>query len=250
MLVAAGTVDGAVDFSGLTGDALKVDGDAVTITLPAAKLTEARLDLEQTRVVDTDKGLGNRIGDLFSDDADSERKLLLAAQEKLEQAAREDPQILEATERNTRQMLEGMMRGLGFTTVTVVFGPGGLAARPFAFVTVRTRKLDPHGARGRQVRPAFGRTVPATPENVAPLRHAVVDVAIAAGADEHVQTDVALAVGEACANVVVHAYPPGDVGPLIVQARRATASWSSQVSDRARAWSPGRTAPASAWACR
>jgi hypothetical protein len=95
----------------------------VTITLPAAKLTEARLDLEQTRVVDTDKGLGNRIGDLFSDDADSERKLLLAAQEKLEQAAREDPQILEATERNTRQMLEGMMRGLGFESVTVRFRP-------------------------------------------------------------------------------------------------------------------------------
>ena len=123
VLVAAGTVDAAVDFSGLTGESLNVEGDAVTITLPAARLTPARLDLEQTRVVDTDKGLGNRIGDLFSDDADSERKLLLAAQEKLEEAARNDPAILEAAERNTRQMLEGMMRGLGFTSVTVRFEP-------------------------------------------------------------------------------------------------------------------------------
>jgi anti-sigma regulatory factor (Ser/Thr protein kinase) len=65
---------------------------------------------------------------------------------------------------------------------------------------------------------AFGRTVPAVAENVAPLRHAVVDLAETAGADKGVQTDLALAVGEACANVVVHAYPPGDVGPLIVQA--------------------------------
>ncbi|HEV2755843.1 MAG TPA: ATP-binding protein [Actinomycetota bacterium] len=65
---------------------------------------------------------------------------------------------------------------------------------------------------------AFGRTVPAVPENVAPLRHAIVDLAAVAGADDTVRTDVALAVGEACANVVVHAYPPGDVGPLIVQA--------------------------------
>jgi serine/threonine-protein kinase RsbW len=56
------------------------------------------------------------------------------------------------------------------------------------------------------------------PENVAPLRHAIVDLALEAGADDRVRTDVALAVGEACANVVVHAYPPGDVGPMIVQA--------------------------------
>jgi serine/threonine-protein kinase RsbW len=65
---------------------------------------------------------------------------------------------------------------------------------------------------------AFGRTVPAVAENVAPLRHAVVDLANGAGAEDTVRTDLALAVGEACANVVVHAYPPGDVGPLIIQA--------------------------------
>ena len=65
---------------------------------------------------------------------------------------------------------------------------------------------------------AFGRTVPAVAENVAPLRHAVVDLAARHGAGEEVRTDLALAVGEACANVVVHAYPPGDVGPLVVHA--------------------------------
>ncbi len=65
---------------------------------------------------------------------------------------------------------------------------------------------------------AFGRTVPALPDNVAALRHAVVELAGRLGAGEEVCTDIALAVGEACANVVVHAYPPGDVGPLIVHA--------------------------------
>ncbi|HEV2062875.1 MAG TPA: ATP-binding protein [Solirubrobacteraceae bacterium] len=65
---------------------------------------------------------------------------------------------------------------------------------------------------------AFGRTVPAVAENVASLRHAIVELADAAGAPPPVRTDLALAVGEACANVVVHAYPPGDTGPLIVQA--------------------------------
>ena len=67
-------------------------------------------------------------------------------------------------------------------------------------------------------RSAFGRTVPAVAENVAPIRHAVVDLAKRSGAGDDVLTDLALAVGEACANVVVHAYPPGDVGPLIVHA--------------------------------
>src|SRR5688572_8458399 len=65
---------------------------------------------------------------------------------------------------------------------------------------------------------AFGRSVPAVADNVAPIRHAVVDLALNAGAEDTVQTDLALAVGEACANVVVHAYPPGDVGPLIIHA--------------------------------
>jgi anti-sigma regulatory factor (Ser/Thr protein kinase) len=65
---------------------------------------------------------------------------------------------------------------------------------------------------------AFGRTVPATAENVAPIRKAIVAIAREAGADEQVQTDLALAVGEACANVVCHAYPPGEVGELVVEA--------------------------------
>ena len=68
---------------------------------------------------------------------------------------------------------------------------------------------------------AFGRTVPAVPENVASIRHAVVDLAERLGADEDIRTDLALAIGEACANVVVHAYPPGDVGPLVVHAERS-----------------------------
>ncbi len=68
----------------------------------------------------------------------------------------------------------------------------------------------------------YGTTVPAVPDNVAPIRHAVVALAGRLGAPEEVRTDIALAVGEACANVVVHAYPPGDVGPLVVHAESNT----------------------------
>ncbi len=74
------------------------------------------------------------------------------------------------------------------------------------------------GLEDARPRAAFGRTIPAVPGNVAQIRHEIVELAKRNGASPAVQTDLALAVGEACANVVVHAYPPGDVGPLIVHA--------------------------------
>ena len=61
--------------------------------------------------------------------------------------------------------------------------------------------------------------MPAIAENVAALRHAVGELAARAGATARAVGDVALAVGEACGNVVLHAYPPGETGPLIVEAR-------------------------------
>jgi hypothetical protein len=124
LLVAAGNVDAAVDFSGLKGENVVVNDDrtAATITLPGATLSDARIDLERTRVFDTDRGLLDRAGDaLGNGGADEERQLLRLAQRKLAAAAREDPKILAAAERNTRSMLEGMLRGLGFERVTVRF---------------------------------------------------------------------------------------------------------------------------------
>lgn len=63
------------------------------------------------------------------------------------------------------------------------------------------------------------RSVPAIPENVSALRRAVTELAARAGANERVQGDVALAVGEACGNAVQHAYPPGETGPLVIEAQ-------------------------------
>ena len=90
---------------------------------------------------------------------------------------------------------------------------------------------------------AFGRTVPAVAENVAPIRHAVVDLAAKAGATEEIRTDVALAVGEACANVVVHAYPPGDVGPLIVHAEVKDSALHINVCDQGQGMTPRPDSP-------
>lgn len=62
-------------------------------------------------------------------------------------------------------------------------------------------------------------SVPAEAENLSAVRLAVCDLARRAGAGESACGDVALAVGEACANVIVHAYREGEPGPLLVEAR-------------------------------
>ena len=126
LLIASGTVDASVDFSKLRGENVKVDDDrtSVTLTLPSAQLSEARVDLEKTHVFDTDRGLVNRVGEAFGDGgADEERRLLALAQRKLAEAARDEPRLLRNAEENTRAMLEGMMRGLGFERVTIRFAP-------------------------------------------------------------------------------------------------------------------------------
>ena len=126
LFVAAGNVDAAVDFAALgrSPDAVKVSDDrtAVDITLPAAQLTEAALDQERSRVYDRDRGALDRLEDAFSDDGGADQQAIyVLAEEKLQEAAAADPALLERAEENTRAMLEGMMRGLGFERVTVSF---------------------------------------------------------------------------------------------------------------------------------
>jgi short subunit dehydrogenase-like uncharacterized protein len=127
LIIASGTVDASVDFRGLKrGRNLVVSEDrkSVTITLPSARLSDARVDLAKTRVFDTDRGLVNRVGEAFGDGgADEERELLELAQRKLAEAAKAEPQLLRNAEDNTRAMLEGLMRGLGFERVTIRFAP-------------------------------------------------------------------------------------------------------------------------------
>jgi hypothetical protein len=124
VLVAAGEVDARVDFRRLGPRALDVSPDRkdVVITLPAPERTAARLDLARTRVIDHDRGVLDRAGEMLGDGgADGERRMLLAAQEKLDVAAAADKALLPAAERNTRAMLERLARGLGFERVTVRF---------------------------------------------------------------------------------------------------------------------------------
>lgn len=122
-LLAAGSVDGVVDFSSLGARSVRVSDDrrAVTLTLPAPRLSEARVDLKRSRALNRDRGLLNRVGDLFDNDDDEQRKLLLLAERRIEQAAQQSPGLRTLAERNTRAMLTGLLRGLGFKQITIRF---------------------------------------------------------------------------------------------------------------------------------
>lgn len=60
--------------------------------------------------------------------------------------------------------------------------------------------------------------LPANAENVAVVRHALAGLAESIGMDEPGIADLKTVVTEACMNVVVHAYPDGQPGPLEVEA--------------------------------
>ena len=118
--LAVGSVDGLVDFSGLSGDAVETDGTSVTITLPAPRLDEARIDLEESRVLDRDRGVVDRLSGAFSDDPTSERDVARVAEDRLTAAAAESD-LLQRTRANTRAMLTGLAGSFGYDDVTVRF---------------------------------------------------------------------------------------------------------------------------------
>jgi hypothetical protein len=123
LFVAAGTVDAGVDFGRLRRGAVRVseDRERATITLPGARLYEPRVDPSRSRVYDRDRGLFDRLESVFEDSPTGDQELFVLSEQKLLDAARADPDLLPTAERNTREMLEGLLRALGFERVTVRF---------------------------------------------------------------------------------------------------------------------------------
>jgi len=120
--LAGGTVDAAVDFGDLGEGAVEVDGDRVTVTLPAATIVDVDVEPDRSYVVNRERGILDRIGGVFTDNPTGEQDLYLLAEEKL-RAAADDSALRSRAERNTEKMLETLLRSLGFERVTVVFEP-------------------------------------------------------------------------------------------------------------------------------
>ena len=80
--------------------------------------------------------------------------------------------------------------------------------------------------------------LPAKPENVALVRHALSGLADVLGMEPEELADLKTVVTEACSNVVTHAYEPDHVGPLEVTARPENGRLVVIVADRGRGIRP------------
>jgi len=131
LFIGQGTDIAYVDFSRLKGNAITVSPDrtAVTIVLPRAQLEPAVLNVSQSYVYAEQQGLFNRIGNFFSGNPNSQQQVYVLAEQKIGTAARQSPLVTQA-QKNTEEMLTGMLTSLGFKQITVTFGePSTVPAR-------------------------------------------------------------------------------------------------------------------------
>jgi hypothetical protein len=125
LYVGAGTVDAYVDLGRLGEDDVAVNEErtSATLRLPHAALGAPALDPERSYAVSKQRGLLDRLGDLFSDNPNGEQAVQRLAVRHIGEAARESGLTARA-EKNTTEMLEGLLGSLGFKEVRVRYGNG------------------------------------------------------------------------------------------------------------------------------
>ncbi|GAA3633831.1 DUF4230 domain-containing protein [Streptomyces chitinivorans] len=126
LFVGTGSVGAYVDLGGLGEEAVTVTDDrrGATVRLPHARLEKPALDAERSYAVTKERGLLDRLGDLFSENPGDEREVHRLAVEHIGEAARESG-LAKRAEANTEDMLENLLRSLGFERVSVTFGEEG-----------------------------------------------------------------------------------------------------------------------------
>ncbi|GGX20371.1 DUF4230 domain-containing protein [Streptomyces lomondensis] len=123
LYVGAGTVDAYVDLGKVGENDVQVNGDrtSATLRLPHAQLGKPALDPDRSYAVSKQRGLFDRLGDLFSDNPNGEQAVQKLAVRHIGDAAKES-ELTARAESNTTGMLEGLLRSLGFKEVRVSYG--------------------------------------------------------------------------------------------------------------------------------
>jgi hypothetical protein len=130
VFIAEGNVEGSVDFSKLTEDAIQAspDGEHVTVHVPQPQLSPPRLDPAATRLVSRDRGIVDRVGDALSATGGGDQQALYQrAQQKVAEAA-EVSDLRARSRQNTEQFLRTLLQGLGYKQVDVVWDGADPAA--------------------------------------------------------------------------------------------------------------------------
>jgi hypothetical protein len=120
LFICVGSVDAYVDFSHIgQGDITdSADHKTVTVKLPAVQMEKPNIDHGKSYVYAVQQGLVNKLGDLFGGNPNKEQELYLLGEQRIAQAAR-DSGLADRAAQNTRQMLTGMLKSLGYTSITI-----------------------------------------------------------------------------------------------------------------------------------
>jgi hypothetical protein len=112
LLVVHGQVVAGVDLSQLKPESVQVNGHSVTLDLPPSQIFTTRIDSAKTRV------FARTTGVLTQADPNLESDTRATAETQILQSATADG-ILDTARNNARNDMESLLRGLGFTQVTV-----------------------------------------------------------------------------------------------------------------------------------
>ena len=112
LLVVHGEVVGGINLAGLQPGDVSIQGQKVSIHLPAAEVLSTRIDNTRTRVYSRDTGL------FSSPDPNLESEVREEAEHQLLQAALQDG-ILKLAADNARTTIAGMLKGFGFHEVEI-----------------------------------------------------------------------------------------------------------------------------------
>ena len=120
--VAVGSVDATVDFSTMGEDSVIFDEEtnSATIILPTPQMGDARIDLDNSGVMNRDRGVLDRIGGLFADNPTAEIELIREAEDKIEAVAVQTDLLIKA-QKNTTEMLTNLIEALGVDNVRVIY---------------------------------------------------------------------------------------------------------------------------------
>jgi hypothetical protein len=123
LYVGAGTVDAYVDLGKIGEKDVTVNEDrtSATLRLPHAALGKPALDPDHSYAVSKQRGLLDRLGDIFSDNPNDERAVQRLAARHIGDAAK-DSRLTARAEENTTSMLKGLLGSLGFKEVEVTYG--------------------------------------------------------------------------------------------------------------------------------
>ncbi|MEU6841483.1 DUF4230 domain-containing protein [Streptomyces sp. NPDC046716] len=123
LYIGAGTVEAYVDLGKVDPGDVRVNKDrtSATLHLPHAQLGKPALDTDRSYAVSKQRGLLDRLGDLFSDNPNDERAVRKLAARHIGDAAK-DSGLTGRAEGNTTDMLKGLLHSLGFEKVRVSYG--------------------------------------------------------------------------------------------------------------------------------